>query len=310
MALALQWLGRPERRIEMARFASLPEPVNGAASVARVAAPQRARGRADLAFRSRDAGTDGEVTELSVLYQQGCAKIRLPGRELGAPAEAVFINTAGGLTDGDRLALSVSIGPDARAVVTTQSAERIYRAAGPEPAHVDVTLAVGRGARLDWLPQETILFDRSALSRTLAIDLAADASLLAVESFVFGRSAMGETVRAISLRDSWRVRRAGRLIFADGLRLDGDAGSILAGPATASGATACATLLYVTTDAPDRLDALRAALSGATAQTGVTAWNGMLLARFLAPSSQALRRDLGAALSALRGDPLPRVWMC
>ncbi len=300
----------------MARLAPLSETPDGpAASPAEAAAPQRARGRAEVAFRARrdESGTATGETRLSVLYQEGSAKIRLPTPAAGAPPEAVFINTAGGLTGGDRIGFSVTVGDAAGAIVTTQAAERIYRAATPEPAHVEIRLSLGAGARLDWLPQETILFDRSALARTLTVDLAADATLLAVEAFVFGRTAMGETVRAVSLRDAWRVRHAGRLVFADGFRLDGDAHAILSAPAIASGATACATLLYVAPDAAIRLDATRSALAAAHGEAGASAWgasawNGMLLARFLAPSGQALRRDLIAALAALRAHPLPRVW--
>jgi urease accessory protein len=310
----------------MARLASLSEPPHlSAARRAKPAAPQRARGRAEIAFRTRPTAAGARATALSILYQEGSAKIRLPSPYPGASPEAVFINTAGGLTGGDRLAFSVSLEDAAHTTVTTQAAERIYRASTHEPAHVDVRLSVGSGGRLDWLPQETILFDRSALARTLTIDLAADATLLAVEAFVFGRSAMGETVRSVALRDAWRVRRGGRLVFADGLRIDGDAEAILRGPATGGGAAACATLLYVAPDADARLEATRAALAhshgkvgasvwGASAwgasAWGASAWNGMLLARFLAPSGQALRRDLVAALGALRIDPLPRVWNC
>lgn len=292
----------------MARPASLSETPHGSTAPRVAVAPQRARGRAELAFRTRAAGAP--ATALSVLYQEGSAKIRLPSPPPGAPPEAVLINTAGGLTGGDRFAFSVAVGDAARATVTTQAAERIYRAAGPEPAHVDVRLSVESGARLDWLPQETILFDRSALARTLTVDLAADAALLAVEAFVFGRSAMGETVRSVALRDAWRVRRAGRLVFADGFRVNGDAEAILRGPATGAGAVACATLLYVAPNAEARLDATRAALAAMQGETGVSAWNGLLVARFLAGSGQALRRDLVAALGALRTDPLPRVWNC
>ena len=80
---------------------------------------------------------------------------------------------------------------------------------------------------------------------------------------MLGRAAMGETVRNVTLRDSWRIRRAGRLVFADGLRIDGDSTSVLAGGATGGGAAALATLVLVAPDAEARLDAARAALAGA-----------------------------------------------
>jgi urease accessory protein len=291
----------------MARLAALPDTDAGAprAPHGTASPPQRTRGRAELAFREH-AG----ATRVSVLYQEGSAKIRLPSPEPGGSPEAILINTAGGLTGGDRLSLGVRLEPTSRATVTTQAAERIYRAAGTEPARVEVSHAVGDRARLDWLPQETILFDRSALSRTLTIDLAADATFLGVESFVFGRSAMGETVHALSLRDSWRVRRHGRLVFADRFHLDGDASSILGGPATGRGAVATVTLLYVGADAEGLLETVRGTLAASPGESGASAWNGMLVARFLAPTGQSLRTAVIAAVSVLRSGPLPRIWMC
>src|SRR4029077_13026294 len=99
-------------------------------------------------------------------------------------------------------------------------AEKIYRSLGPATA-VTVRLALARGARLRWLPQETILFDRARLARSIEVDMEEGASLLIAEAIVFGRSAMGETVEDGAIADRWRIRRGGRLVFAESLRLDG-----------------------------------------------------------------------------------------
>jgi urease accessory protein len=265
---------------------------------------ERVRGAARVAF----AASDGR-TRLGDLVQSGSAKIRLPRTHVGTPPEAVFLNTAGGVTGGDELEYMAEVADGAAAIVTTQAAERIYRRFRGVGRIVN-TIKVGAGARLDWLPQETILFDRSALSRTITADLAVDAMLLAIEAIVLGRAAMGEVVREAHLRDSWRIRRGGRLIFADALRIDGDAAAILSGRATGGGASAIATLLLVAPDAESRLDEVRAALDGAPCESGISAWNGMLVARFVAGDGQALRGGIVPLIETLRGRPMPRVWNC
>jgi urease accessory protein len=233
----------------------------------------------------------------------------LPRTASKAAKEAVLLNTAGGLTGGDHLVYSVSAGAGSHAVVSTQAAERIYRRLAGE-ARIETDLTVGAGARLDWLPQETILFDRSALSRRLVADIATGATLLAVESIVLGRRAMGETAPDALVSDSWRVRRGGKLAFADGLRLDGNTEAIMSGGATGGGATALATLLLVSPDAEALVDTARDVLAACRGDGGASAWNGLLVARLLAPGAEELRKDLIALVERLRGSPMPRVWNC
>lgn len=265
---------------------------------------ERSEGWARISVRS-----DGDRSRLERLYQSGAAKLLLPRVSPNAPVEAVLLNTAGGLTGGDRFAIGVEVGDGAGAVLTTQAAERIYRRSGGV-AEIDARLTVGAGARLDWLPQETILFDRSALSRRLVAEIEPTATLLAAEAVVLGRTAMGETVRQVSLTDTWRIKRGGRLVFADGARLEGDAAAIMSGSATGGGAAAFATLVMVSPDAEAMLDTVRAALEDCRGEAGASAWNGMLVARLLAPTGQALRADLIRLVASLRREPMPRVWQC
>jgi len=265
---------------------------------------ERSVGLARLAVR-REGGRD----RLETFYQSGAAKIRLPRVAASAPLEAVLLNTAGGITGGDHLRYEVRVEEGSRAVVTGQAAERIYRRFHGV-AEVENHLEVAARGELAWLPQETILFDRSALSRKLHADVAADATLLAAESFVLGRAAMDETVRTAFVSDAWRVRRAGRLVFADCLRLDGDPTAILEGGATGRGARAFATVVLIAPDAEARLDAARDALAGAKGEAGASAWNGMLVARLTAPAGDVLRHDLIRLIETLRGAPMPRVWHC
>lgn len=261
---------------------------------------QRAVGRAGIRFRFQS-----ETTRLERLFQEGCAKIRLPKPIDGADPQAILINTAGGLTGGDRLATEVDLGPEAAACVTTQACERIYRSTGAD-AVVGNTLRLAAGARLAWLPQETILFDGGRLSRTLDADLAGDAELVAVEAVLFGRMAMGETLRSGHLHDRWRIRRDGRLIFADDLRVEGDIAARLAPQPAMAGRRAMATVLFAGATPERFLDQARSVIGP---NGGASAWNGKFLARLVEETGLALRRRLEPLLTLLMGGrELPKVW--
>jgi urease accessory protein len=261
---------------------------------------QRAEGCVSVAFRRR-AG----ATRLATLYQEGCAKARMPAPPPGQNPEAILINTAGGLTGGDRFAVGIDIQAGACATITSQACERVYRSTGDD-ARVSNTLRAAEGGRLAWLPQETILFDGGKLSRCLEVDLAADAEFLAVEAILFGRAAMGERVNAGALHDRWRVRRDGKLIFADDFRVAGRIADQLAGPASLGDCNAIATVLLCCADPDGLLEPARAIIGG---DGGASAWGGKLLVRLATPNGLALRRRLEPLLRLLHGgQPLPKVW--
>lgn len=261
---------------------------------------QRAEGAARLVFHRRHG-----ATRLKTLYQEGCVKIRLPGPLPGFSPEAILINTAGGLAGGDRIATEIEAAGATSATITTQACERVYRSTG-EAALVTNRLAVGAGGCLAWLPQETILFDGGRLSRRLEVDLEGDAELVAMEAVLFGRAAMGETVTHGVLHDRWRIRRDGRLVFAEDFRVSGDIAARLARPAALSGCAAMATVLYATPEPERLLEAVRASIGTAG---GASAWDGKLLVRLAAASGLLLRQRLEPLLSLLlSGRPLPKVW--
>ncbi|MEO1291505.1 MAG: urease accessory protein UreD [Pseudomonadota bacterium] len=293
------------------------------------AALQRARGKVQVGVKA-----DGPVSRLAHLYQAGSAKCILPKVE-GGGVEAVFVNTAGGITGGDSLVYEASAAVDAALTVTTQAAERVYRAApatGDGALTARITLA--ENAYLDWLPQETILFEGGRLRRRVEVTMPETARLLALESTVLGRRAMGERVETGAFLDHWRVRRGGRLVFADAIRLSEPIHAATSGPATLGGARAWASLLYVAPDAEDRLDAARLLLGKAAVlaaeptasalplegveelgdgyrpsiEWGASCWDGILFIRLLASHGAPLRRVLRAFLPEFRGVPLPRVW--
>jgi len=261
---------------------------------------QRARGAGRIAVRA-----EGDRTRLARLHQDGCGKIRLPRDARAESLEAVLINTAGGMTGGDRLEWAAEAGSGARLTLTTQACEKVYRARDGE-AEVRTTLSLGESSRIDWLPQETILFDGGAIRRRMDADLAPAARLLALEAVILGRTARGETVRSGTLRDRWRVRSEGRLVFADDVRLEGPVADLAAAAPILAGARAYASLLLVAEDAPRFLDRLRGALGPLG---GASAFEGKLFARVVAPDGFALRSALLPALEILRdGASLPRVW--
>jgi len=245
------------------------------------------------------------ITQRKRLHEAGSLRVRFPGaraREL----EAVLINTAGGMTGGDRFDLDIAAGEKARLVVSTAAAEKVYRSLGPA-AQIGIKLSAGSGASLAWLPKETILFDEARLNRTIEIDLAPDASLVFAEAVVFGRTGMGEAVEHGLFFDRWRVRRGGALVFAESARLDGAIAEKLGEAAVANGGAAIATILIVPGSA-ETLEPLRALGSQLHGEVGTSAWNGIAVARLCAVDGAALRHDLTALLSSLRNGRMPNCW--
>ena len=264
---------------------------------------QRIQASGRVSARVRDG-----KSRLDRLYQEGSAKIRLP-RLPGAPLEAVLINTGGGLTGGDRLEWDVEAGAGATLVATTQACEKIYRSSEGE-ARVTCRLRAGSGGFLAWLPQETILFEGSALTRRLEIDLERGARALIVEAAIFGRTAMGERVEQARFRDRWRVRVDGRLVHAEDLALEGNVHQLMRQPASGNGAIAIASVLMVGEHADAMLPQVQALLGP---RDGVSAWSaggaGKLLARLLAEDGHALRQRLVPLMRLLSGEAgLPRIW--
>jgi urease accessory protein len=267
-------------------------------------AANRARGEITLSVSA-----NGSITRRIRVHESGSFRVRFPGQP-AAELEAMLVNTAGGLAGGDRLAMDMSVAERANLVVTSAAAEKVYRSNGADTS-IAIKLAIGAGGSLAWLPQETILFDRSRLDRRVDIALADNASLLMAEAFVFGRAAMGERVNEGWLSDRWRVRRNGRLIFAETLQLSGAIADHLDQRAVAAGKRAIANVLSVPgDDANDaRVAAVRALISQYAGEVGISAWNGLALVRLCADDGAALRHDLLLVFAALGRSVLPRLWL-
>ncbi|PZO03871.1 MAG: urease accessory protein [Hyphomicrobiales bacterium] len=264
----------------------------------------RAAGGVRLRF-----GRVGAQTHRLDVGESGGYRARFP-TTFDETSEAVLINTGGGMAGGDAMAVDIELGPGSDAIVTTQAAEKIYRSQGTD-TRIETQLSVGAGASLAWLPQECILFSGARLARSLTIDLAADAGLVASEAVFFGRSAMGETMLRGALRDRWRIRREGRLIFAEDVRLEGAISETLTRSAIAGGARAAATIVATGSHLGDRLEEVRALAAGelpGSVEIGAGIVSDLLVIRLLSSDAQGLRRVLVTLLGQLTGRALPRTW--
>jgi urease accessory protein len=272
--------------------------VDAAQHRADIFAANRASGRIAL-----DAAAVGGRTRRTRVHEVGSLRVRFPN-VTGEALEAVIVNTSGGMTGGDRFAIDIALGEGARLIAGTAAAEKIYRSIGPN-AEMTVRLDIAAGGRLAWLPQETILFDGARLTRRIEIDLAESASLVMAEAVVFGRAAMGEAMNQGVFADRRRLRREGRLVFAENARLDGAIAAKLAEPAVAAGGVAVASVLVAPAGEAE-LGRVRAL--DFVGEAGISAWNGIALARLCARDGAALRHDLIAVLTAL-GQAVPRLWL-
>lgn len=248
----------------------------------------------------------GGVTRRRQLHESGSLRVRFPSPEAEG-LSAMFVNTAGGIAGGDRFDIDIAVGEGSSLAVTTAAAEKVYRAQGPA-AEVNIALKAAAGAQLSWLPQETILFDRARVSRRIDIDLAEGASLLLCEIVVFGRAAMGERMQSGEFVDRWRLRRGGRLVFAETVRLNGDIGAKLTRPAVANGGVAIGTALIAPGDEA-LVERIREVTNSFGGEVGISAWNGFAMARFCAQDAARLRADMMAVLGRASTTALPRLWL-
>ncbi|MGJ8604605.1 MAG: urease accessory protein UreD [Marivita sp.] len=262
--------------------------------------PPRAHGKLTVVAKARDNG----VSALADLHQTGSAKILMtPARDA---VEGVILNTSGGLTGGDTLSIAATAQIGARLRLTTQAAERVYRTADDTIARVRNLVTAERGARVDWLPQETILFQNGALRRSLSVKMAADARVLIVEPVLFGRLAMGEVVTQARFADSLTIERDGDMVFRDASTLNGNITATLDKPALGNGARAMALVVFAAPEAEAHLDPIRKVLPPSAGVSLVR--DGVLVLRALAPDGFELRRTLIPVLDRLSGDALPRSW--
>ncbi|MFC4271967.1 urease accessory protein [Sneathiella chungangensis] len=272
------------------------------------AALARSEGRVELRYRQREA-----ISSLAHLYQRGCGRVRFPTVDHAEYPEAVLINTAGGLTGGDHMSYQVTLEAGAGLTISGQAAEKIYRSIG-STAVIEAEMHVAAGAVLEWLPQETILFDNSRLRRMNKVNLEKGSRLLALEATLFGRTAHGETLRSASVRDGWKIWRDGKLLWFDNFALEGDIHGQSQRRAVLDGAKGMATILIADDQAESYLEVARNLCRECDGRAAATCRDELLILRLLAESGYELRKSLARILNGMRselaGHPvaLPKVW--
>ena len=271
---------------------------------------QRADGCCRIVLSGSESGT-----RIEDVFERSPIRVMFPRNGHSVMEEAVLINTAGGIAGGDRLECSVAALPGASMAVTSQAAEKVYRALN-EPAHITTSLKACESSRLAWLPQETIIFNWARLHRTTEIELFSGSELLALEWLVLGRAAHGEIVVGGSITDSWRVKKDDRLIWADNFRITDETFAQTNRKALLSDCRAIATLIYFGPDLDKRTECLRESLLSLECDCGVTLVGGLVVARFAAKQSADLKVALRSFLSQLETElgpgpfRVPKMWAC
>jgi urease accessory protein len=296
----------PDLRHDASPFVS-PEPNAGNPSDKDL---QRAEGVCRIVLSGSERGT-----RVMDIFQRSPIRVLFPRANGAAIEEAVLVNTAGGIAGGDRLESCVTGLANASIAVTSQAAEKIYRALN-EPAHIATMLKASEGAKLAWLPQETIVFNRARISRETEIELSSGAELLALEWLVLGRAAHGEEMRGGQIADSWRVKKDGRLIWGDTFRATDEIFPHLGRKALLSDCKAIATLLYFGPNLDLTLEILRVLAPSLGCPCAATLVSGLMVVRFAATASSDLRLALRTVLQLFGRElgpgpfRVPKMWSC
>jgi urease accessory protein len=271
---------------------------------------QRAEGSGRIVVSASEKGA--RITEV---FQRSPIRIMFPRVGGAGVEEGVVINTAGGVAGGDRLECAVTALANSSIAVTSQAAEKVYRAL-KQPAQIATKLKAEAGARLAWLPQETIVFNSGRICRDMEIEVSSRSELLALEWLVLGRAARGEEVVGGHISDSWRVKRDDRLIWADSFRVTDGVFPQLRRRALLSDCKAVATLIYLGPALEIRLEVLRDIAASLDCQWAATLVGGLIVARFAATASIELRAALCGFLQQFNREfgpgpfRVPKMWSC
>lgn len=247
---------------------------------------------------------DGRRTVLASRSHRGPLVVQRPFWPEGEVCHLYLVHPPGGIVSGDHLRLTLDVGRGAHGLVTTPAATKFYRARGDEPARLEQRLDVA-DARLEWLPQETIVFDGAEARAATRVNLSGNAGFIGWEILCLGRPASDERFTRGAVHQDFELWRDGQPVLLDALRLaPGDA---LQAPWGLAGHAALGTL--VATPATAQLvDAIR------DPSIACTLVDGVLMARTLAAQAETVRRRLHAAWRRLRPAILdrealaPRIW--
>ena len=264
----------------------------------------KARLALDFAFRDEKtvlAGKshDGPLVVQKPLYPEG-----------GEVCHAIVVHPPGGIAGGDELTLKVKTGKNASALLTTPGAAKWYRSAGPWAKQ---SVAFNVEGTLEWLPQETIVFNGALAQTAYDVNLGADAGLIGWDIVCLGRTGSGERFTRGSYRTAMQVRRDGKLLWLERGRIDGG-GRLLDSPAGLDGKPVFGTLFASSLKLNQELLNETRKAEPEEGRGAVTLLPGILLARYLGDSSEAARRYFIALWRILRPALTgreatePRIW--
>lgn len=225
----------------------------------------------------------------------------------------IVVHPPGGIAGGDSLRIDAVLGERSAALLTTPGAGKWYRTES-QPARQHLVFELAAGASLEWLPQETILFDGAIAQMTTEVHLADDAAYTGWEILCFGRAASRQRFASGMLSQKTEVFAEGGRIWVEQARVTGD-DPLLDSPIGLNGHTVCATLLAAGQEVSDVvLAACREVPAGIGASAGITRLPGILIARWLGDAGEDARRYFAALWAvlrpAMRGRPAiePRIW--
>ena len=266
-----------------------------------IPALQRARGLLNISTQKAYQTN----TRLKNLRQEGSYRASFP-RHSKSNIETVIINTAGGVTSGDKFTATITAHESSQISITTQAAERIYRARDTLVGEIQTSLCLQKNAQLYWLPQETILFDGARLKRRLDVDLHSSAKFLMVEPLVFGREASGEKLLSGMLDDRVSISSNGQPIYIDRIKLKDNITDQLMRPALANNSHAVVSIVLVKPNAKLLLEPVRALLPQ---KAGASLLNdNILVVRMLAQDSHEMRTATFPILTLLTHNTVPKNW--
>lgn len=266
--------------------------------------------RLDLRFARRE-----DATILAERRHRGPLRVQKALHPEGpGVCHAIVLHPPSGIAGGDRLEISVDVGAEAHALLTTPGAGKWYRSAAPWASQT-LSFEVGANATLEWLPQESIIFDGALADMQSRIRLTAGARYLGWEVLCLGRRASNESFAHGELKLNSRIEQDGKLLWLEQGRLKGGS-PLLNSPVGLAGYTVCGTLMAAGEKiSPALLAACRAVASSEKgAQQGLTALPQLLVARYLGHSSEAARAWFVALWRLLRPALLgreaqaPRIW--
>ena len=283
-------------------------PADSSVIDARAVAADPWRARLTLGFERRGArtvlaerGHFGPLRLQKALYPEG-----------DRVCHGIVLHPPAGIAGGDHLSIEVRLAEGAHALLTTPGAGKWYRSAGAEGV-LRQAIAVAPGALCEWLPQESIVFDRALARLETRVELQGDAAFVGMEMLRFGRSASGERFAAGDFRSSTRISRDGRPVWLERSRVSGG-GRLLAAAAGLAGLPVSGTLMVAMAVIDDDLLEAWRGVSPAEGDGAVTRLPGVLLARFRGSSCEAGREWFVKLWSLARlrmaGMPavVPRIW--